>query len=69
MSQTNKGKPLEQFLVLVVVVGEPIEWLTVLFVSRRNNTSHLIFLAPNLLFLQQQQLTFASCPRLTSGNH
>jgi hypothetical protein len=38
---------------LVDVVREPIEWLTVLLVSSRNNTSHLIFHAPNLLFLQQ----------------
>jgi hypothetical protein len=30
-------------LVLVVVAREPIEWLTVLIVSSRNNASHLIF--------------------------
>jgi hypothetical protein len=55
MAQTDKGKPLASIIsVLFVVVKEPIEWLTVLIVSSRNNTSHLIILAPNLLFLQQQ---------------
>jgi hypothetical protein len=42
--------------------------VTVLFVSSGNNTSHLIILGPNLLFLQQHQLTFALCPKLTKGN-
>jgi hypothetical protein len=56
-------------LVLLDVVREPIEWLTVLLISSRNNTPHLIFQAPNILFLQEQQLTFASCLKLNSGTH
>jgi hypothetical protein len=54
VSQTNKGKPLASIIfVLVVVAREPIEWLTVLIVSSRNNTSHLIS-----FFLRR---TFFSC--------
>jgi hypothetical protein len=56
-------------LVLVDVVREPIESLTNLLVTSSNNTSDLILLAPNLLFLQQRQLTFASCTKQTNGNH
>jgi hypothetical protein len=49
---------------------EEKEWS---WISAQKNSqkklSHLSFLAPNLLFLQQQQLPLASCPKLTSGNH
>jgi hypothetical protein len=70
MAQTNKAKPLASIIsVLFVVAREPIEWLTVLIDSSRNNTSHLILIARRLLFLQQQQLTFALCPKLTIDNH
>jgi hypothetical protein len=57
-------------LVLVDVVREPIESLTTnLPVTSSNNTYDLIFLAPNLLFLQERQLTFDTCPKQTDGNH
>jgi hypothetical protein len=56
-------------LVLVDVAREPIDWLTALLASCTNNSYDIICLAPSLLFLPQWQLTFASCPKQTNGNH
>jgi hypothetical protein len=56
-------------VLLVDTVRKPTESLTNLPVTSSNNISDLIFLAPNLLFLQERQLTFASCPKQTNGNH
>jgi hypothetical protein len=49
-------------LVLLDVVRKPIEWLTHLPVSCRNNSSHLIFVVPNLIFMSQWQLTMLHVP-------
>jgi hypothetical protein len=43
--------------------------LAFLFVRCKQERSQVILLAPNLLFMPQWQLTFASCPKLTSYNH
>jgi hypothetical protein len=64
----KQAKMISIILVLLDVVKEPIEWLTFLLVRIRNNSYHLILLAPNLLFMSQQwQLTFASCPKQISN--
>jgi hypothetical protein len=41
--------------------------ISYLVVRSTSNRSHLIFLAPNLLFLSKWQLTFASCVNQTHG--
>jgi hypothetical protein len=67
MTQTNRQEPFPSSLVLVGVVREPIESLTHLCLPAANkSSSHLNLCAPNLLFMSQWQLTFASCPTPTS---
>jgi hypothetical protein len=70
LSHESKDEPISDSPSMLLFDFEEKEWS---WISAQQNLqkklSHLIFLAPNLLFLQQQQLTFAACPKLTNGNH
>jgi hypothetical protein len=66
----SKDEPISDSPSMLLFDFEEKEWS---WTSAQQNSqkrlSHLIFLASNLLFLPQWQLTFASCPKLTSGSH